>query len=81
MYKEYEVKNKDGTGPKITALVRGIYWGGIFAGGGMSKSSAIGGTSAIPPVGKTVPPKQMSFVTISNKKIFFSKFGKLNWVL
>ena len=40
----------------------------------MSKSSAIGGTSAIPPVGKTVPPEQMSFVTISNKIFFFK-----NW--
>ena len=27
VYKEYEVKNKNGTGPKITALVRGIYGG------------------------------------------------------
>ena len=25
MYKEYEVKNKNGTGPKTTALVREIY--------------------------------------------------------
>ena len=34
VYKEYEVKNKNGTGPKTTALVRGIYRGGIFPGGG-----------------------------------------------
>ena len=71
MYKEYEVKNKNGTGPKTTALVRGIYWGGIFPGGGMSKSGTSGGTPPIPPVGKTVPPKQMSFVTISNTFFFF----------
>ena len=34
VYKEYEVKNKNGTGPKTTAFVRGIYRGGIFPGGG-----------------------------------------------
>ena len=75
VYKEYEVKNKNGTGPKTTASVRGIYWEGIFPGGGMSKSLASGGTPPIPPVGKTMPPKQMSFLTISNKNIFFNIWG------
>ena len=73
--KEYEVKNKNGTGPKTTALVRGIYWGGFFLVGGMSKSLASWGTHPIPPVGKTVPSKQMPFVTISNKNIFFKIWG------
>ena len=75
MYKEHEVKNKNGTGPKATALVRRIYWGGFFLVGGMSKSLASWETPPIPPVGKAVPPKQMSFVTISNKNIFFQNLG------
>ena len=82
MSKEYEVKNKNknGTGAETAALVRGIYWGEIFLVGGMRKSLTSGWTPPIPLVGETVPPKQMSFVTISNKKnFFFQNLG--HWVL
>ena len=41
VYNEYEEKKKNGTGPNTTALVRGIYWGGIFPGGGNEQMSFV----------------------------------------